>query len=52
MDPLLKNLPESGLVNDYYGGRFLHANDVRTLATSGESLERQAALMKKFAAEN
>jgi hypothetical protein len=40
-----KNLQE-------FAGGFLHADDVRTPATSGGSLERQAALVKRFGAEN
>ena len=37
MDPLLKLLEESSLglsVNEFYAGGFLHADDIRTLATS------------------
>ena len=55
MDPLLKQLQTSGLglsVNRYYAGGFLHADDIRTLATSEDSLQRQVGLVKAFAAEN
>ena len=55
MDPLLKQLQTSGLglsVNRYYAGGFLHANDIRTLATSEDSLQRQVGLVKAFAEEN
>jgi len=55
MDPLLQQLQASGLgltVNRFYAGGFLHADDIRTLATSEESLQRQVALVKAFADEN
>ncbi len=55
MDPLLRQLQASGLgltVNRFYAGGFLHADDIRTLATSEESLQRQVALVKAFAEEN
>ena len=41
MDPLLKKLEESGFglsLYDYYAGGYLHADDIRTLATSCDSL--------------
>ena len=43
MDPLLRQLQESGVglsVNNFYAGGFLHADDIRTLATSEASLNR------------
>ena len=55
MDPLLKQLQTSGLglsVNRCYAGGFLHADDIRTLATSEDSLQRQVGLVKAFAEEN
>ena len=55
MDPLLKQLQTSGLgltVNRFYVGGFLQADDIRTLATSEESLQRQVELVKSFAEEN
>ena len=55
MDPLLKQLEVSGLglsVNNFYAGGFLHADDIRTLATSIDSLNAQVALVKKFAENN
>ena len=55
MDPLLRQLQASGVgltVNNFYAGGFLHADDVRTLATSEESLQCQVALVKAFAEEN
>ena len=45
-DPLMKGLQASGLgllINNFYAGVFLHADDVRTLASSKESLEAQVA---------
>ena len=53
--PLLKQLQASGLglsVNQYYVGGYLHADDIRTLATSEESLQQQVALVKAFADKN
>ncbi len=41
MDPLLMTMEASGLglsVNNLYGGAYLHADDIRTLATSASSL--------------
>ena len=55
MDPLLKLLEESSLglsVNEFYAGGFLHAYDIRTLATSNDSIVQQAELVEKFAATN
>ena len=55
MDPLLKTLEQSGLglsVNNFYAGGFLHADDIRTLATSTDSLEAQVNMVKDFAARN
>ena len=55
MDPLLKQLEVSGLglsMNNSYAGRFLHADDIRTLATSMDTLNAQVALVKKFAENN
>ena len=55
MDPLLRQLQASGMgltVNKFYAGGFLHADNVRTLATSEESLQCQVALVKAFAEEN
>ena len=46
MDPLLRELQAFGQglsINNFYAGGFLHANDVRTLASSKESLEAQVA---------
>ena len=55
MDPLLRQLEASGVgltVKKFYAGSFLHADDVRTLATSEESLQCQVALVKAFAEQN
>ena len=55
MDPFLRQLQKSGLghsVNEFYVGGFLHANDIRTVATSAESLEAQVGIVRKFALEN
>ena len=55
MDPLLSQLQASGLglsVNQYYVGGYLHADDIRTLATSEESLKQQVALVNVFADRN
>ena len=55
MGPLLKQLETSGLglsVNNFYAGGFLHADDIRTLVTSADSLSAQVSLVKSFAEEN
>ena len=55
MDRLLRQLQASGLgltINTYYAGGYMHADDIRTLATSEETLTRQIALVKKNAEEN
>ena len=55
MDPLLKRLETSGVglcVNSNYAGCFLHANDIRTIATSVQSLEFQTQEVSKFTTEN
>ena len=55
MDPLLKQLEASGVglcVNSYYAGCFLHADDIRTIATSVQSLEFQTQEVSKFTTEN
>ena len=55
MDPLLRQLQASGLglsVNRYYAGGYLYSDDIRTLATSEESLQWQVALVKAFADKN
>ena len=55
MDPLLRQLQASGVglsVNGFYAGGFLHADDVRTLAPTEDSLRQQVAAVKTFADEN
>ena len=48
-------LEQSGLgpsVNNFYAGGFLHADNIRTLATSTGSVEAQVTMVKDFAAHN
>ena len=55
MDPLLKQLKVSGLglsVNKFFACGFLHIDDIKTLATSIDSLNAQVALVKEFAENN
>ena len=55
MDTLLRQLKASGVgftVNNFYAAGFLHADDLRMLATNEESLECQLVLVKVFAEEN
>ena len=55
MDPLLRELQASGVglsLNRFYAGGYLHADDIRTLATSEESLWKQIEVVKQFADEN
>ena len=42
MDPHLRQLQASGLgltINKYYAGGYMHADDIRTLATSEENAD-------------
>ena len=55
MDPLLRQLEASSVglsVNNFYAGGFLHADDIRTLATSEASMKRRVHLVKMFADRN
>ncbi len=55
MDPLLRQLQASGLgltVNEFYAGGFLHADDIRTLATSEASLQAQVGIVNEFVRKN
>ena len=55
MDPLLRQLQASGLgltVNEFYAEGFLHADDIRTLATSEKSLQAQVMMVNEFARKN
>ena len=55
MDPLLRQLQVSGVglsINSFYAGGFLHADDIRTLATSETSLKCQVEMVKEFADQN
>ena len=53
MDPLLTQLHSSdlGLSINIYAGGFLHADGIRTLATSSESLEAKLPMVEKFTRE-
>ena len=51
LDPFLRELQTSWLglsINNFYAGGFLHADDVRTLASSKELLEAQVAIVKRL----
>ncbi len=55
MDPLLRSLEGAGLglsINNFYTGGFAHADDIRTLCTSRETLEALVGLVKSFCKEN
>ena len=55
MDPLLRQLKASGVgftVNNFYAAGFLHADDLKMLATNEKTLECQLVLVKVFAEEN
>ena len=55
MDPFLRQLEESGMglsVNSFYAGGFLHADDIRTLASNVSSMEEQVAMVQDFARQN
>ena len=55
MDPLLHQLEasENGRsVNNFYAGGCAHADDIRTLASSVESLEAQISLVRNFCKAN
>ncbi len=55
MNPLLQQLEAAGLgltINNFYSGGFAHADDIRTLSTSEETLEAQVNVVKHFCEEN
>ena len=55
MDPLLRQLQVAGVglsINSFYAGGFLHADDIRTLATSETSLKCQVEMVKEFPHQN
>lgn len=55
MDPLIRELQSLSVgisVNNMYAGGFLHADDIRTLATTPSSLETQVSTVAKFTREN
>ena len=55
MDPLLRHLQSQSIgasVNSTYAGGYLHADDIRTLASNPTTLEAQISLVTKFTKEN
>ena len=54
MDPLLQQLEKLALgpsINNLYVGGFLHADDIRTLASSLDVLDAQVSLVQGFASK-
>ena len=52
MDPLLRSMEAAGIglcVNNLYGGAYLHADDIRTVATSVSTLQTQISKVLEFA---
>ena len=39
-------------VSSFYAGGFLHADDIRTLASNVSSIEEQVAMVQDFARQN
>ena len=55
MDPLLRQLQSHSLgisINTTYAGGYLHADDIRTLASSMASMEAQIDMVETFASDN
>ena len=54
MDPLLTKLQSSVIlsINNFYAGGYLHADDIRTVATSPESVEDKVTTVNMFVSEN
>ena len=55
MNPLLKQLQEYSLglsIINFYAGGILHTYDIRTIAMSNDSLQKQVTIVRKFASEN
>ena len=55
MDPLLRQLQSQSIgvsVNSTYAGGYLHADDIRTLASSSTTLEAQISLVTQFTEDN
>ena len=55
MDPLLSLLENSGIglsINNLYAGGFIHADDIRTLASSSDSLQKQITMVENFCTQN
>ena len=53
--PLLRQLQSLSMgtsVNNMYAGGFLHADDIRTLASTSSTLEAQISTVKKFTEDN
>ena len=48
MDPLLTRLQNSGLGLSLYAGGFIHADDIRALSSSTESLENKISIVENF----
>ena len=54
MDPLLQRLQSSQLglsINDFYAGGFIHADDIRTISSSVQSLKRQMDVVRGFVSD-
>ena len=55
MDPLLRQLQSLSIgasVNNMYVGGFIHADDIRTLASTTSTLEAQISTVKRFTEHN
>ena len=55
MDPLLSLLESSRIglsINNLYAGGFIHADDIRTLASSSDSLQNQIKIVEEFCKQN
>ena len=55
MNPLLKKLEENQLgprVSGLYAGCFAHADDIRTLSTSRDTLDKQITAVEEFVSSN
>ena len=55
MDPLLRRLQSQSIgisVNSTYAGGYLHADDIRTLASSSTTLEAQISMVTQFTEDN
>ena len=52
MDPLLGSLESSGLGPDIYAGAYAHADDIRTVTSSLDTLQQQINAVQTFATDN